>query len=296
MVLSKKLKTIFIKFVCLFIPVKRWRQRMRGEKSPKIYPLKKTILQLPFIPKVKNSEETVEALIHEKKSICRFGDGEISLIKGRSIPFQSVSPTLSHRLKEVLQSDDQNVMLGINYSYWHYKKSPYKTVEKFYNNCVSRNLTRNLNSITALLSNTKRYYSSTFTIPFSTSNRGNFDSFYSKVKAIWQDKDITIVCGNTVFDNIKNNIFDCAKSIDFIDAPSQNAFNHYTDLLETVKQVDKNRMLILILGPTATILAYDMAKLGYRALDMGHIAKDYDWYKKQVKHNKKTLHAFFAPD
>ena len=34
---------------------------------------------------------------------------------------------------------------------------------------------------------------------------------------------------------------------------------------------------IIALGPTATILAYDLANAGYRALDLGHIDIEYEW-------------------
>ena len=55
--------------------------------------------------------------------------------------------------------------------------------------------------------------------------------------------------------------------------------------------------MIIILGPTAKVLAYDMSQLGYRALDLGHIAKAYDWYikgKPAVDINDAI--EFFNPD
>lgn len=41
----------------------------------------------------------------------------------------------------------------------------------------------------------------------------------------------------------------------------------------------KDRLIIIVLGPTAKLLAYDLNKLGYRALDLGHMAKAYEWLK-----------------
>ena len=37
-------------------------------------------------------------------------------------------------------------------------------------------------------------------------------------------------------------------------------------------------MFIIALGPTATILASDLSKEGYRALDLGHIDIEYEWF------------------
>jgi hypothetical protein len=43
-------------------------------------------------------------------------------------------------------------------------------------------------------------------------------------------------------------------------------------------------------------LAYDLAREGYQAIDFGHIAKDYDFYSKKIKHNSETISNFFRPD
>jgi hypothetical protein len=45
-------------------------------------------------------------------------------------------------------------------------------------------------------------------------------------------------------------------------------------------QQDKNRLVLIALGPTASVLAYDMAKAGYQALDIGHIDLEYEWMLK----------------
>ena len=40
----------------------------------------------------------------------------------------------------------------------------------------------------------------------------------------------------------------------------------------------KKRLILIALGPTASILAYDLYKLGYQAIDIGHIDLEYEWY------------------
>ena len=39
-------------------------------------------------------------------------------------------------------------------------------------------------------------------------------------------------------------------------------------------------MILIALGPTATVLAYDLAKAGYWALDIGHLDLEYEWFLK----------------
>lgn len=41
-------------------------------------------------------------------------------------------------------------------------------------------------------------------------------------------------------------------------------------------------MFIIALGPTATVLAYDLSEAGYQALDMGHFDIEYEWFKMGV--------------
>ena len=53
----------------------------------------------------------------------------------------------------------------------------------------------------------------------------------------------------------------------------------YDKIKDTILHVAEMDDLICIsLGPSATVLAYDLAKLGYQALDIGQIDNEYDWY------------------
>ena len=40
----------------------------------------------------------------------------------------------------------------------------------------------------------------------------------------------------------------------------------------------KDKLFILALGPSATILAYDLAINGYQAMDCGHMDIEYEWF------------------
>ena len=40
-----------------------------------------------------------------------------------------------------------------------------------------------------------------------------------------------------------------------------------------------NKLILLMLGPTAKVLAFDLAMEGYWAVDIGHIDSEYEWYK-----------------
>ena len=59
----------------------------------------------------------------------------------------------------------------------------------------------------------------------------------------------------------------------------------------------KNKVFICILGPTAKVLTYDLAMHGWQALDLGHIAKSYDWFmQNKTIDDMKSAMDFFSPD
>lgn len=52
-------------------------------------------------------------------------------------------------------------------------------------------------------------------------------------------------------------------------------------------------------GPTANVLVADLTQCGYRALDLGHLAKSYDWHKRGIDLNDndgQNAVKFFASD
>lgn len=57
-------------------------------------------------------------------------------------------------------------------------------------------------------------------------------------------------------------------------------------MLEAVtSNVSTDKLILLSYGPTATILAYDLSKLGYQAIDIGHLDIEYEWFKQRATEN-----------
>lgn len=243
-------------------------------------------------PNIKNSAETIEELIKGETSFCRFGDGEFSLINGESIPFQKADSRLARRLTQIIRSEDSKILIGIPHCYY----SSVEQLREFPKSFIRTWVARNRGQITELTLPGKEYYDTACTQLYALYENYDFKRYFERIKEVWRNRDVTIICGKTVFDKIGINIFNCAKTVDYQYAPSLNAFEVYDDLLTKAKKIDKDRLVIIILGPTATVMAYDLAKLGYQALDFGHIAKDYDFYTKKVKHDSETISNFLKPD
>ena len=237
-----------------------------------------------------NSIDSIEYIIMNKCSISRFGDGEFFVMMGKGNGFQSPNAKLAEALIRVLVSDEPNHRCGIPLplkDLSNLKEYPYF----FWNFFTGRNYW----VLKKYLSNDKLYLNtqlSRFYMDYV--DKSNCKKQFELLKSIWQDRDIVIVEGNESRSGIGNDLFDNAKSIQRILGPAKNAFDQYDEMLQAIKDhVSKDKLILLSYGMTATVLAYDLAKLGYWAVDLGHLDLEYEWYlhgaeEKQVVAGKFT--------
>lgn len=45
--------------------------------------------------------------------------------------------------------------------------------------------------------------------------------------------------------------------------------------------ISTNTLVLAALGPTATVLAYDLCNKGYQAIDIGHLDVEYEWFLRK---------------
>ncbi|MGL5989245.1 GT-D fold domain-containing glycosyltransferase [Cetobacterium sp.] len=132
--------------------------------------------------------------------------------------------------------------------------------------------------IAIFIDKNKTYFDTQVTrLYIDTRKKELVENRYKKMKKIWDDQHILIVEGAESRLGIGNNLFENSKSIQRIICPSKNAFSYYSQILNTVKDCNQ-RIVLIALGPTATVLAYDLCLEGYRALDIGHIDIEYEWF------------------
>lgn len=229
---------------------------------------------------IKSPEETIRTLIDNKCSIARFGDGEFDMICGVGMKYQIFDEVLARRLMKVLNSNEKGLMIGINnvidleYS---------KNYNEFANNFWKKWLNDNKFKLLKLLSKNKQYYSSNITrFYIDYKDKTNVAEYIKKLREIWESQEIVIIEGEYSRLGIGNNLFNNVKSIERIICPSENAFKVYKKIFEEALKIDKNKMILLALGPTATVLAYDLFKEGYRAIDIGHVDIEYEWFLRKA--------------
>ena len=257
--------------------------------------LEKTIYrgQMAEPPMTMTVDETLDALI-DGQSIARFGDGELMTMKGRFDEFQTPGAELSRRLREVLASDEPGLLVGI--PIFTYELSP-EIADGMQHYCLSTAPWLR-STLKPFLIPDKVYAATEVSLAHSVF-RPAFDrrAYFDKFRRVWEGADVVLVHGEGIFDRLSHDIFDNAASIDHIIAPRQDAFEQYDDILHRVLQAPKGSLILLVLGPTATVLAFDLHRAGYRALDLGHIAKSYDWWlNDRTTYDEAANIEFFAPD
>ena len=246
----------------------------------------------PQLPNIKNAADSVNEILRKKASFCRFGDGEFMLMLGSGIPFQKYDEKLSARLKIIFKSSVENILIGMPHFYF-YDGPPLRNMQKYFSRTW---VSKNRNLICSMADLNMQYYDTAATQLYALYSEYDFSSYFSLITKLWEGRNLVVICGKGIFDDVENNIFESAKSVQYCYAPSKDAFASYDFLLENAQNFDKNSLIIIVLGPTATVLAFDLAQLGYQAIDFGHIAKDYDFYKRGIQHNSDTIGEFYRAD
>ena len=242
-----------------------------------------------FFPKICASEVVVEKIIVERKSLARFGDGEFSAIMARiRHKFQTqIDNRLKQRLIEVLHSENNNLLIGIanNYGSLNGYTSQAKREIRCYMNPQVR--AEHLQ----LLEPERLYYDAYVTRPYVMYADNKTEAprkRFLNLKRIWNNRDCVFVEGCKTAMGIGNNLFDNAKSIKRIIAPAENAFEKYEDILNVCLKQNKEQLFLLALGPTATVLAYDLCEAGYQAIDIGHLDLEYEWFLEGKGHRTQV--------
>lgn len=238
-------------------------------------------------PTIKTAEETINELITTNKSIARFGDGEIMVADGKDIPFQRAEKELTQRLREILAEPQENLLVGLPSSYYKPcivgEKNPvYKNFALYAVPQVRRMIDKFIN----------------YDIEYSEMSINNINYFDTWIN-FFQNKKLVLVGCKEAFKSYKFNIFDTALKLDYEFVPNKHCFSVYDELFNKLCTYDKDSIMILMCGPTACVLAADLSKNGFKALDLGHLAKSYDWHKRGIDMNAnegQNAVKFFAPD
>lgn len=236
-------------------------------------------------PKVINDDDTVKYIVTHKCSVARFGDGEFLWIfqERAEGDFEKNSSELSKKLLQVINSENDNLILCIPNVFKTLRVTK-KTARVYWKTFLAKRGYRVLN----LLSNSKKYFDTQFTRPYIDYNYNsrNFENKFESLKKIWFNRNVLIVEGEKTRFCVASDLLDGTKSVRRIICPSKNAFERYTQILNNVRSqatLINDALVLVSLGPTATVLAFDLSEMGIQTVDIGHLDVEYNWYKMKAK-------------
>ncbi len=228
-------------------------------------------------PLVATLTETLNHIIEHKSSICRYGDGEFNIALGNEIGFQHLGNDMPKRMAEVLQSNEENILIGIPDIF-----DSLDNFEGFGKNFWTEYRLTKLDKLKQLFPVQRKYYNS-FITRFADFAIDQTDVCIPLFRKIWNKRDIYIVEGEQTRIGVGNDLLDNASNVYRILAPAKNAYDAYDRIIASVRQhTPKDALVIIALGPTATIMAYDLAKMGYQALDLGHFDIQYECHLRGI--------------
>ena len=240
------------------------------------------------IPQIASIEETIQKIVREGCSVSRFGDGEILLTNNKAIGFQKADSKLGERLKGVLQSNADGHIVCLSdtftdiYRYNRKARRFWRTHFFIYGHIWDNLLIPN-----------KQYYNTFVTRPYMDfAQKTQCGKWFHDMQAIWQNRNIIFIEGEKSRLGVGNDLFHNAKSIKRILCPPTSAFDKYDSIINEAVKQSKDVLFLIALEPTATVLAYDLHKKGYQAIDIGHVDIEYEWWRMNAKRKVKIQNKY----
>lgn len=254
--------------------------------KPTKYWIKYIKMRLLYRVKIMNSFKTIDFIKKHKCSISRYGDGEIALLLGEwDCNFQKRDKLLQTKLEKTMLSTEESLLICLPKYYNHVFNAKRASRKIWRDMCINNGRQESIVKMLRKYKGRKYVYGDSFiTRPYIDMKSSKLaDKVFPKLKSLWNDNDLMIIEGELTRLGIGNDLFDNVKSIKRILAPAENAFDVYDEIIESVKKHYCNELILIALGPTATVMAYDLSKLGMWAIDIGHVDIEYEWYIQGAK-------------
>ena len=239
-------------------------------------------------PTVLSIDETILEIIRNNCSVSRYGDGELNLMVGRGTGFQSFSAELASRLRQIISSEEQRLLICIPDVFAGLEK--YRAETRAY---WRKHLLEHRLAWYKLLNMQRAYYNAFISrCYYCWADKSRSGDWFAMMKKVWKQRDVVLVEGEKSRIGVGNDLFDNVRSMTRILAPAENAFSKYREILSEVRARDNASLVLVALGPTATVLVYDLHRMGYQAVDIGHIDVEYEWYRCKTATKMKIDHKY----
>lgn len=254
-----------------------------------IYPI---VIKIYPLPKVKTIPETIDKILEDGCSICRFGDGELLYVsERRSLPFQKQDNRLREYFISILKSNQKEILIGLPVGYYSLKN-----LKKSSETTWRAIITWTYPAIYKYLNHDKQYYNASMTRPYMDYEDTSHSSYwFSRIRSIWDNREILLIEGEKSRLGVGNDLFQNAKSLKRVLGPAHEAFEQFDALLDFSSKQPKENLILVAMGPTAKPLCYELALNGFQAIDIGNLDVEYEWFIKGAK-EKIKIHGKYTSE
>ena len=210
--------------------------------------------------------ETLDAIHDERLSLARFGDGELMLMANGdyNIGFQTNSRELQQELKAATNPGWKapgRVLVGM--------PPPFRGQLHWTGAYITM-----WSTLKPLIDPSQRYGHSMVTRPVFLRQAGA--KGVEQWRRIWQGRPVLVVTGRGSRFDVIPELFDTAAKVDILHTAPRHSFEQREKILgDVLNRASPDTLVLLSLGPTATILAHHIAAAGIQALDIGHLSASY---------------------
>lgn len=224
--------------------------------------------------RVYSRDETIDELLRTNRSLVRFGDSDIALLRGKSEVRQKSDQNLANDLERILKYEYDDLMVAI--------PDIFDGVEQYHQK--GRRFWKEQLLVTRRIYEKKCHKNKVYGNAFVTrcyylyKNKDYVDKYFQKFQQLWKDKDVVMIEGETSHFGVGNDLFDTVASIERIIGPSKNAYDKIEEIEKICIRYPKDRLFLVALGAAAKPLAEFLFENGYRVIDVGNLDMEYEWF------------------
>lgn len=231
--------------------------------------------------KIASTHETIDYIVAHRCSVSRYGDGEFDVAFGVSKFFQVADQELTSRLRTIINVDEPGFIVCLPLPLLN-QANLRKEAQIHWKGFVRYNDNKLLELIKQ-----QKYFDTQFTrFYMDYADKTDTKELIDAIQKIWENRNVYIIEGEATRFGEGNDFLKNTRSVHRILCPSKNAYHKYDEILSIAENVipqDENALVLIALGMTATVLAYDLHQLGYQAIDIGHADIEYCWWMMKAK-------------
>lgn len=209
---------------------------------------------LGWYPKVVDELTTLREVL-AGKSIARYGDGELKIMRGGNCVSQKHDAMLANEMALIIATPRPNLLVGI------------PTLDS--RNPKHENWRKLAPRFSPYLTRGATYHSSFITRPDNAPWLGT-KQFFDDVESLWKDQKVTFV-GNGERSLTADFLLKTgAATVNWVKCSYRDSYAEIGRLEREARDCGNHRILLCV-GPTATCLASRLESTGHHAIDLGHI-------------------------